>query len=162
MMDENLPRWVFASVTTHFDTQLSGQGSVFVEGQPRKGFEGSEFKDYFEVRMDGPYFRQLSPLMWISKIEVNILVHSTQDYEDFHRIHQSVGYVANAFTPVQVYKYGAGDDDDDSLIGCFTLIQIPTASTRGWLAISHFGRIDPDNNIVQASVEGHYEAYLTL
>jgi hypothetical protein len=156
-MNENWPRWIFASVTKHFDGNLNAY-EIFYEGQKRSA---ENFQtDLIEVRMDGPYYLQLSKTEYNAKIEINLLAQAAIDEKDFHKIHRMVGVVATGFAPgIQVFKYGNGVVDDDSLIGCLDLIQ--DRQNREFLVINHFGQLDPEKQIMQATVEGHYEIQLT-
>ncbi len=156
-MNKNWPRWIFASVTNHFDSNLETY-DIFYEGQKRSA---ENFQtDLVEVRMDGPRFLQLGVTEWHADIEINLLVQAAINDEDFHKIHRMVGIVATGFHPgIQVFKYGSGVDDDDSLLGCLDLVQ--DRRSREFLTISHFGQIDPDKLLMQATVEGHYKTQLT-
>lgn len=156
-MNENWPRWIFASVSKHFSTN-TGDLEIFYEGHKRSA-EYTE-SDLIEFRMDGPYFLLLSKGLWSAKIEINILVQAAIDDSDFHKIHRYVGIVAKAYTPIVVYKYGNSVDDDDTQLGCLDLIQ--NARNRELLVISHFGQIDPAKQLLQATVEGHYKVELTV
>ena len=156
-MNENWPRWIFASVSQHFDGNL-GDTEVFYEGKKRSA---ENFQtDLFEFRMDGPYYLQLSKTLWEAKIEINILAQAAIDDHDFHKVHRMVGVAATAFHPgINVFKYGDGAEDDDSLLGCLQLIQ--NRDNREFLSINHFGQINPDQQLMQATVEGHYVIQLT-
>lgn len=149
-INSNWPRWVFASVSKHF--QVSTGLPVFIEGQHR---DTRKEKDFIEVRMDGPQFTEVSKGYWKIYGEVNILVTSAMDTNNYHRIHQSVGLVAAAFTMIHLFKYGTGVDDDQSHWGCWNLLQ--DTGKRQRIDIFHFGKVDVKSEIVQASVEGHYE-----
>lgn len=156
-MNENWPRWIFSSVTQHFDVNL-GDYDIFYEGQKRNAENYQT--DLIEVRMDGPIFNQLGPTEWLAKIEVNLLAQSAIDDHDFHKIHKMVGVAATGFAVgISVLKYGDSIADDESLIGCLDLIQ--DSRSREYLVVSHFGQLDPDKQIMQATVEGHYEIQLT-
>ena len=154
-MNSNWPRWIFASVTNHFS---STGYKTFVEGEPRDTWEE---KDFIEVRMDGPYFVQLDPVMWDAMIEVNILVQNAMDFSNLHKIHTMCGVVASTFaTTIQIFKYGTGILDDQSLLGCLQLLQ--DKSNRQLLIISHFGQVAPDKLLQQATVEGHFKITLNV
>ena len=156
-MNKHWPRWIFASVTKHFGDNLEDL-DVFYEGQKRSAEDYST--DLVEVRVDGPYFLQLGATLWLAKMEANLLVQAAMDDHDFHKIHSMVGIVAKAFTSgIVVYKYGDGPDDDDSIIGCLELLQ--DRRDRDLLTINHFGQINPDRQLLQATVEGHYSIQLT-
>jgi hypothetical protein len=153
---ENVPRWLFASVANHFDENRQGL-SMFVEGQHRAT---RTLKDFIELRFDGPYLTELSKGYWKVYVEINVLVQSAMDDENFHRIHTNVGKVAVAFSDIGVYKYGTGPDDDQSLLGCLKLVADARGKER--IQISHFGKIAPHTEVLQATVEGHYEMRLTI
>lgn len=155
-MNENWPRWIFASISNHFNNN-TGSLEIFYEGSKRSAeFEES---DLIEFRMDGPFFRQIDRTQWSTKVEINILVQAAIDDEDFHKIHRYVGIVANAFTPITVYKYGNGISDDSTVLACLDLIQ--NEREGDILEIRHFGQLDPAKQLLQATVEGHYETTLT-
>lgn len=149
------PRWVFASVCKHFNDRKEAL-PLYIEGQHR---DANPPKDFLELRMDGPYLTEESKDYWRLYIEISILVQSTVDDQDYHRIHKSVGQVAEAFTEgISVFKYGDGDDDDQSLIGCLQLVQ--DLGKRERIQINHFGQVEAATPLRMASVEGHYVMYL--
>jgi len=130
---------------------------MFIEGQLRNT---RELKDFIELRIDGPDQTELSKDFWKVYIEINVLVQSAQDDADYHRIYNSVGVVTAAFEQtISIFKLGDGDDDDDSLVGCFNLLGDNEARER--IKISHFGQVGPDTGIFQSSIEGHYVAMLS-
>ncbi|RLF64637.1 MAG: hypothetical protein DRN30_05245 [Thermoplasmata archaeon] len=151
-----LPRWIFASVSKHFNDSIYVAHAVplFIEGQLRAT---SEEKDFTELRVDGPYLSETSKQYWRTYIEVNIAVQSVMDDQDYHRIHNTVGVVVFAFTSIRVYKYGDGLTDDQSLVGCLKLITDARGKDR--IQVSHFGQLDPDKRLLQATVEAHYEMF---
>ena len=153
---ENLPRWLFASVSKHFDDNKQDL-ALFIEGQYRTT---RNIKDFIELRFDGPDLTEISKGYWKVYTEINVLVQSAMDDENFHRIHTTVGKVVAAFTDIEVYKYGTGDDDDDSLLGC--LVLLADARSKEKTKVAHFGQIGPDTMLLQASVEGHYLMHLTI
>lgn len=150
----NWPRWIFASTSKHFNDRR-GDVSFYIEGQERNV---PAAVDLFEFRMDGPYETELNKNYWKLFIEVSLLIQSTKDDKDYHRVHRLAGQIASAFTSIPVYKYGDGVDDDQSLLGCLNLVQ--SIGKRERIQINHFGQIDPSTPIIQSSVEGHYDMYL--
>jgi hypothetical protein len=149
-MNENWPRWFFASISKHFDDNTTYK--MFVEGEPRETWDT---QDFFECRIDGPDFTNLSKHLWLAIVEVNILVQSVVNFEDMHRIHTMAGEAAAAFdTPLVIYQYG----DDDAVLACLELIQ--EARTKESIIISHFGRINPDQPLLQATVGGRFKTNL--
>lgn len=154
-VNKNWPRWIFASVSKHFDAEKNGL-KLFIEGQHR---DTREDKDFLEFRLDGPYITEVSHNYFRLYIEVNVLVQSTKDQTSYHRIHENVGIAAAAFwNGIKVFKYGDGVGDDDSYLGCLRLVTDARGKER--IQISHFGQIEPKTRLLQATVEGHYEMFL--
>lgn len=153
-MDANWPRWIFASCSYHFEQNVGGI-TMFTEGTHR---DTELLPEFIEFRMDGPYFTQLNKNYWHCYFEINILLQATMLDTDFHAIHRLAGTVAAAFTEIQIFKYGEGLDDDDSLIACANLKQ--DVRKRERIQINHFGQVEPETKLIQATVEGHYEMHL--
>ena len=155
-LDQNLTRWIIASVSQHFMDRRQGL-TVFMEGQVR---DTRTLKDFLELRVDGPSMTELSKGYWRVFIEINVLVQSAQDNADYHRIYESVGIAAAAFTgTLSIYKYGDKAGDDDSLVGCMQLQGDRSKTER--IQISHFGQVEPETGVFQSSVEGHYAVNLS-
>ena len=149
-MNENWPRWFFASISKHFDDNTTSK--MLVEGEPRETWET---QDFFECRIDGPDFTNLSKGLWLAVVEVNILVQSVINYENMHRIHTMAGEAAAAFDlPITIYQYG----DGDAILACLELIQ--DFRTKDAVVISHFGRINTDQPLLQATVGGRFKTNL--
>jgi hypothetical protein len=154
-MNTNWSRWIFASICKHFDAHKDSL-TMFIEHQLR---DTRLIKDFIELRMDGPRFLQASKDYWEITVEINVLIQSTLDDKDYHRIERSIGIVVNAFTNIYVLRLGNGVSDDQSLLGCLKLIQ--NAGKREYLQVYRLGQVDKTNKIVQAVVEGHYRMELT-
>ena len=154
-LNQNLPRWIIASVSKHFDDRRQGI-PMFIEGQIR---DTRTEKDFIELRIDGPYYTEVSKGFWNVYIEINVLIQAAQDQADYHRIYRSAGIVAAAFEhAISIFKFGDGVGDDDSLIGCMHLLGDKEKRER--IQISHFGQVEPETGIFQSTVEAHYEAQL--
>ena len=153
-MNEHWPRWIFASISKHFDANR-GSLKLHIEGQYR---DTRSEQDFIELRLNGPEFTELSKNYWRIRVRVNVLVQSVKNETNFHRIHTNVGIVVKAFDTINIKKYGDGVDDDDSLLGCLKLVQEPGDEP---VAVHHFGQVDPSTQLVQAAVEGLYEMHLT-
>lgn len=146
---QNIPRWMFASVSKHFDA-LKQSEHLFIEGQDRLT---NKQTDWLELRMDGPSHKEVSKGCHQFDIEVNVLVSSTMNETDYHKIFKLVGVAAAAFTnKIDILKLGNGVSDDDTLLECARI----RLENRELIQISHFGQIDTDKRLVQATVEGHY------
>lgn len=154
-LNQNWNRWIFASISKHFDDRRQGL-KLFIEGQSR---DTSKVKDFIELRVDGPQFTEVSAGYWIIRVEVNILIQSTMDDTNYHRLHSDVGIVAAAMSDIVVFRYGNGPDDDQSVMGCLKVRQ--DLGDRQHIDVFQLGQIAPDIRLEQATVEGHYEMEYT-
>jgi len=154
-LNQNLTRWIIASISKHFEDRKQSL-TVFIEGQIRKT---RELLDFLELRIDGPNQTELSKGFWQVYVEINVLVQSAQNAANYHRIYNSVGIAVAAFTQsISILKLGTAVGDDGSLVGCLNLQGDKEARER--IQISHFGQVEPETGIFQSSVEGHYVATL--
>jgi len=144
-MFKDYPRWIFASATKHFNDLLADD--VYIEGTFQ---QSQDWRDYYEIRFNGPHFEKISNGFWGITFTVDVLIVSVMG-DDFHKIHKMAGEVVAAFTTMGLFKYG----DDDSFITCAKL-----ASKQ--IEVNHFGRIDNDIPIIQASVQGTYKFNITI
>lgn len=145
----NWPRWIAASVQKHFDAN-KGSLTMYIEGMPRNT---DSLTDFFELRLDGPYFTEVSKGAWNIYIEVNVLIQSSLQL-DLHKIHKDVGIVSLAFIDFEVKEYS----DGEAILGCMQLLQ--NMKERERLQVSHFGEIRTGTRLAQATVEGHYAMLL--
>ncbi len=153
-MNQNWPRWIIASVAKHFDDRRQGL-KLFMEGMDHV----EDKTEYIELRIDGPYILELSKDYFKLTVEVNVLVQSARNPTDLFKIYKDCGIVVKAFSDViKIFKYGNGDDDDQSLLGCMILVHSNDA--REALRVSHFGQHSAMVPMMRSSVEGHYDLFL--
>jgi hypothetical protein len=155
-MKQHWPRWIYASMSKHFNTEMTGTGlKVFLEGTDRDtddlGLEHVEF------RQDGPRIRELNANEYWVWVAINILFKSSMDGTNFHNKYVMAGKVVEAFSDtITLFKLGDGPDDDDSAFGCMVLQDRPNG-----IQVNHFGQIEQSLRVEQGTVEAHYIAYLT-
>lgn len=156
-MKEHWPRWVFASISKHFSDQFQAAGvPLFVEGDDR---DTAQLQDFAEFRMDGPRIRELSKGYFRLYVPVNILVHSSMNDQSTHRLHTTLGKALEAFSDsITVFKLGADPVIDD---GTSLVCMVQMREKLDELRVNHFGQVDTTSRIQQASVEGHYEGFIT-
>lgn len=157
---EHWPRWLFASFTTHFYEKLKASVDpdvmIYIEGNWR---DTSKAPKVIEIRMDGPYVTEISKDYYRLYTEISILVQATLDQNDAHILQKLLGKSFDAFTAsIKIFKFGSGPEDDQSLLGCATLIN--DIDRRERVQVNNFGLIDKSVNIAQGTVEGHYELFL--
>jgi hypothetical protein len=152
----NLVRWITASIYKRF-YEARGSLEMYVEGQPARTTQDNA--DYYELRLDGPNIKEVSNNYFLVYLEVNVLI-TTKVQSNLLNHDNHIGTIVSAFTagPLHIYKYGDGDDDDGSFVGCLRLLQ----DKRNALEVNRFGIIDKSTSLRQATVEGHYEDYLAL
>ncbi len=144
-LNQNWPRWVFASFSKWFYDLRQGV-EFFVEGEDQKT---ESLENYFEFRMNGPVCTEISKDYWKLEAVINILIVSKQNVSSIHTIHRNVGIAAAAFTKcVPMKKYG----DDSSQFGVMQL----TTYEGEQIKISHIGQISPEVKVMQSMVQGYY------
>ena len=154
MINTNWPRWIFASLSSHFNG-YRGSYPFEVQSQFRQG--QSEATDLFELRMDGPYFNEVSKDNYDVRCTINILVQTAIQAEQFHRIHTMVGQIAAGFSAVQLFRYGDSDQDDQSAFGCMSVVSQPSGES---IVVRHFGQVDVGLGVCQATVEATFKTEL--
>jgi hypothetical protein len=139
-----------------FKTEFETENQIFIEGTHRGLPNDTEL---LEFRMDGPQRRQAHRGQFVLYVEINILVRSFMDDEDFHKMRRLIGEVATWLGRDRcIYRYGDGSDDDESLLGTLTLKnRKPYENIR----VNQFGQIDPQYRIEQATVEASFELCVT-
>lgn len=157
MFNRNWPRWLSASVNKHFSALTLEDIPVFVEGQVR---QTADLDDFVEIRMDGPFWRETTKNQFILRIEVNVLLQTTiSPSKNLYTAHTLDGIIGEYMSTISVYKLGDEDGDDETKIGCLSLIANP--ASRDWTKHNEFGQIEPKTSLRQKSVEAHYQIELT-
>lgn len=152
----NWDRWIFATMSGNLKSRFEGSFGVFIEGTHRGLPANTEL---LEFRMDGPTRKQPSRNYFILGVEVNILVRSFMDDRDFHKMRRSCGEVATWLAKNHcIYRYGDGPSDDNTLLG---VLQLKNRTFRELVRVNHFGQIDPQYQLEEATVEASFEMYLT-
>lgn len=144
MLNPNWSRWIFASLSTHFDS-LREEIPFFIEGQIRP----TDVSNFAELRMDGPFFTQLSSTYWEIAILPSILIQIVQD-DDLHKLDRYIGIFASAFrNTIEIFQYG----DDDLFLDCLFI--------QGQIRVDKFGQTQAATRVAQATIEANYKMRLT-
>jgi hypothetical protein len=140
----------------NFKSRFESTFGVFIEGTHRGLPANTEL---LEFRMDGPMRKQPSRNYFILDIEINLLVRSFMDDTDFHKMRRSCGEVATWLAKNHcIYRYGDGPDDDNSLLG---VLQLKNRTFREPVRVNHFGQIDPQYQLEEATVEASFQMHLS-
>lgn len=142
-MNENWPRWIFTSLAKHFDDAKGDIADYHVQGTIRRFNEDVE---RLEFRATGIDYDEQTDGQYRLSLTVGLLVTVPLDGANNYRIHQLTGRYVKAFeSPVIVKKYGAGPDDDQSVLGCMQV--------KGDIKVHDWGQIAMDVKVTQSSVE---------
>ena len=143
------------SCIKQFYSALLAVEHTHVEGTKR---ETQDKAKWFELRVDGPVFNEQSHRQFICKVDVNIAC-SVVGEDDAYALDRLSGKAASLFSySIECKKYGTGVGDDDSVIGCLSLIPGPKET----IAIANFGLVRFDTELYQSTVEGHYRMHFKV
>lgn len=111
MIDENLPRWITASINTHLKTAYN---YVFVKGEV---INSDSLTSWAEVRIVGPKLRELSN----SKVDVEVYIDvicNAKETNDLYLVERIAGKFVNALRTIPVKKFG---NNPATKIGCLEI-----------------------------------------
>lgn len=149
MIDPNWTRWSYHSIVFHFSERLKEKAHIYVEGRVKAN---PEPLPRFEIRIDGPYIREVSRGLFYLDVEINILLLSSISSEDLYDHQGLAGLAASAFTDIiDVKRLGL----DNSSLGCYQL-------RSNSIIVTNFGALQPTNTLLASSVEGHYRMCLKV
>lgn len=146
-MSEHTFRWLAASITVHFQNGLT---DVYLEDEK---VDIDDSIDYYQIRLRDYNFINASKNYFNNIFTINILTQSIIDEYDFHKHYKRLGIIERKFdNSIPIYKYGDGDEDDDSLYACIVKVEeIKTVD---------FGRIETTVPLRQGYVEAEYRLEL--
>jgi len=157
----NWARWVFASVATYLKQVANEQRlAVLVEGLDDRTTAIMEATDRCEIRITGPFTKELSHNYFQIEVLVNVLFVSRYEEEkNQYAIMQMIGVFHEAMDgAIAVYKYGSLEGDDEhELVGCLSPVQGRTDAIR----VMHFGQVTPTDRIKQSMVDARYRMELS-
>jgi hypothetical protein len=160
-MNANLARWTAASIAVYFKATADAIPlTFFVEGVDERTSD-SMLEEHAELRINGPYIREVSSGYWRVHLDINIMLTDQMKMSDEngYDIHTWGGEFLSAMVePIPVFRFGGGVEDDDSLIGCLTQRTGFSEPAR----LIHFGQVSREDRIRQAVVDGRFEMYLSM
>lgn len=156
----NWTRWIFASVSYILKTIATDNSiPVIVEGVDDETDTFTDATDHVEIRISGPYTKEL-PGEYHIFVDVNVILTSRFDgkQKNRHAILVNAGLFHEVMDqPLKVYKYGKEDEDDDSYVGCL----VPRSGKNDTVRVIHFGKVDPTDKVKQSVVDVRYVMYLS-
>lgn len=153
-MNANWARWITISVYKAFQAVADANSlHMFIEGQER---ETQDYTQYFEVRTDGPHIKKISRTYFKLDFEINVLFSLHMSKITMYEPQQLAGLLETAMIDICVYRYGDGAEDDGTFLGTLQLVVDKSNSVR----TNQFGKVRPDTDLVQGTVEGTFRMHL--
>lgn len=144
-MNPNLGRWLKSSIAKYLKDVATVP--AIVEGLDDRSPAFMEAPDRIEIRVNGPFTKELSAGYFRVTADVNVLVNSAMANKNAYTLDNILGTLHGAMdSAIGVFRFGDGPDDDQTLIGCLT----PQSPIR----TIHFGEITP--GLKQGEVDARY------
>lgn len=153
----NWTRWIFASLATYLkQVARDNDLAVMVEGLDERSTEFMHACDRVEIRITGPFIRELSHNYWELKVDVNVLVSSRFDGPDT-RNRYTFAQIAGIFQAameavIAIYRYGNQPGDDETLVGCLSTL----TGRRDAVKVFHFGQVNSTDGLRQSMIDAKY------
>jgi hypothetical protein len=128
---------------------------VLVEGLDERTTEFMTATDRCEIRITGPFTKEVSHNYFQIEVLVNVLfVSRYEEQKNQYAIMQKIGVFHEAMDgSIAVYKYGSlPGDDQHALVGCLSPIQ----GRHNAIRVLHFGQITPTDRLKQSMVDASY------
>jgi len=159
-MQENIARWITASVADYFKAKADGIPLPFlVEGvDERTGEDMTE--SHAELRVSGPFVKEVSKNYWRAHVDINVMLTSFMQMtrENAYDLNRWGGiFLAAMMVPIPIFRYGIGAGDDETLIGCLTQRKGFSEPAR----LISFGQISQVERVRQAVVDGKFEIFVS-
>ena len=154
-MDENLARWIFQSLASHFNSVADGISLLYFVDVIDERYNDTMQENHVELRVSGPEMKEVSKGYYTIKVIVNFLFTKNMNEvsADAFDLIQWTGVFANAMLqPTPIYKKGDGLEDDGTLIGCLQVHKGRNEAVR----VFHFGQLDKNTRIRQSEVDALY------
>ena len=148
-VNPNWARWVFASLATMLKSwRRTANCPVLVEGLDERTTAFMEATDRVEIRITGPFTRDLSNNYYELAVDANALfVSRYEDGKNKYAILNAIGtFQAALDAPIPIFKYGNQPGDDGTV--CIGVME-PRKNRGEAVRVMHFGQADLTNRIKQ-------------
>lgn len=127
--------------------QFASLDDLFIEHDQR---DPEQVTNRYELRVDGPYIRELQRNYFHVVVEVNVLVETIKNPEQLYLHSERKDTALALFTPcIRVF-----DDNNEVL---FVLTR--RDEFRNHLTVNDFGTVENTLPILEATIEASYEVY---
>ena len=143
----NIPKDIHRSVFKYIVANYT-MTSVFLEGDTQR----DKKIPYVELRMDGPWLKPESGGLVKASFDVNILIQVSIE-DSLYKISEIGGALLNIL-------YGTINivESDDTQLGCAKT----NTDRRNSMQLNRYGLIDPQSEIMQATVEVRFDVTLEI
>jgi hypothetical protein len=159
MANPNWARWAFASVATLMKKVAEDAGiPALVEGLDERTTDYMQAPERVEIRMSGPFTKELSKDYHELGVDINLLFTSRYEINaNQYDIIKAVGKFHEALdNPIPLLRLGKEPGDDGSLVCCL----LPRTGRNDALRVYHFGQTDATDRQKQVMVDARYVGYL--
>ncbi len=164
----NWARWLFASTADVLKTVATQNNlAVLVEHLDERSDTFMKASDRVEIRITGPFSREISKGYHRVLLDVNVLLTSRFDgpAKNQYNILKYAGLFHGALSmPIPVWNYGAEDGDyveadveTQMFIGCL----LPKGAKSDLVKVYNFGQTNETDKLKQSVVDAHYEMFIT-
>lgn len=159
MLNPNWPRWIMASVADYFDTVITGIPlPLLTEGVDEREPEKMHY-NHAELRVSGPFIMEPSHNYYILNVDINVLLTEIMgmSHDNAYDIATWCGIIQAAMDgPINIYRYGKEEGDDQQWIGCL----VPRRGRYDSNKVLHFGQINRVDRVRQSVVDGRFKMEL--
>ena len=158
-VNPNWARWAFASVATRLK-HVAKEANIpaLVEGLDERTTAFMESPMRVEIRMSGPFTKELSKDYYELGVDINLLFTSRYETNgNQYDIIRIVGIFHEAVDDViPMKRYGDQPGDDESLVGCL----MTRTGKNDAVRVFHFGQTDQTDRQKQVMIDARHVLYL--
>ncbi len=151
-MNKNWNRWIYSSISKHFNTTIAVPNSLYLYIAGRSDDTGKK-AEFIELRISPIQTTEISKNNYKINVTIDVLYSVQVVPEDSYRAQTVAGLIENAITDICVYKYGP--DDDSTLLGGLQLQRQPVESNC-------FGQISSDTRLIQGVVSASLQMTIKI
>jgi hypothetical protein len=157
MLNPNWSRWIMSSVADYFKSVTDILIlPLLTEGVDEREPEKIHY-NHAELRINGPFIIEPSHNYYILNVDINILLTEIMGTKQAYDITTWCGAIQTAMEgPINVFRYGSEEGDDQAWIGCLVPRQGRNDSNR----VIHFGQISRVDRVRQSEVDGRLKMEL--
>jgi len=159
MINPAWTRWINSSIAVYVKTVTDGlKLPLLFDGVDEREPEKMHY-DHAELRVGGPFARELSKNYWQLNVDINILLTylMRSEEDNVYDLQTWCGEFQEALNePIYVYKYGGKPEDDQSYVGCLR----PRTGRYEASRVLNFGQVSRVDRVRQSMIDTRHVMYL--